>query len=64
MPNATALASFLCYTVVAGNQLTVSKAFTSLALFNQLQEPMTALPEQFFALLHGKASSRNNINPR
>lgn len=55
MPSATALTSFLCYTVIAQERLTVSKAFTSIALFAQLQEPMTALPEQIFALLHGEA---------
>lgn len=54
MPSATALTSFLCYTLIAGERLTVSKAFTSIALFSQLQEPMTALPGQIFAMLHGK----------
>lgn len=53
MPSATALTSFLCYTLVAGERLTVSKAFTSIALFNQLQTPMVALPGQVFAMLHG-----------
>jgi hypothetical protein len=56
IPSATALTSFLCYTLVAGQRLTVSKAFTSLALFSQLQEPMTALPGQFFAMLHAYIS--------
>jgi hypothetical protein len=39
--------------MIAGERLTVSKAFTAIALFSQLQEPMTALPGQFFAMLHG-----------
>ncbi|KAJ7170194.1 pleiotropic drug resistance ABC transporter [Mycena filopes] len=56
IPSATALTSFLCYTLIAGERLTVSKAFTSLALFSQLQEPMTALPGQFFAMLHAYVS--------
>ncbi|CAK5280326.1 unnamed protein product [Mycena citricolor] len=56
IPSATALTSFLCYTLIAGERLTVSKAFTALALFSQLQEPMTALPGQFFALLHAYVS--------
>ncbi|KAF9015690.1 P-loop containing nucleoside triphosphate hydrolase protein [Cyathus striatus] len=56
IPSATALATFLCYTLIAGEQLTVSKAFTSIALFSQLQEPMTALPGQFFAMLHAHVS--------
>ncbi|KAJ7786610.1 pleiotropic drug resistance ABC transporter [Mycena metata] len=56
IPSATALTSFFCYTLIAGQRLTVSKAFTSLALFTQLQEPMTALPGQFFAMLHAYVS--------
>ncbi|KAG5732825.1 ATP-dependent bile acid permease, partial [Termitomyces sp. T112] len=56
MPSATALTSFFCYTFIAQERLTVSKAFTSIALFSQLQEPMTALPEQIFALLHAYVS--------
>ncbi|KAG6873222.1 hypothetical protein C0995_001576 [Termitomyces sp. Mi166 len=56
MPSATALISFFCYTSIAQERLTVSKAFTSIALFAQLQEPMTALPEQIFALLHAYVS--------
>jgi len=53
IPSAMALSSFLCYTLIAGERLTVSKAFTSVALFSQLQTPMVALPGQFFAMLHG-----------
>ncbi|TFK19978.1 pleiotropic drug resistance ABC transporter [Coprinopsis marcescibilis] len=56
MPSATALTCFLCYTVVAGERLTVSKAFTSIALFSYLQEPMVALPGQIFAMLHAYVS--------
>ncbi|KAK7063980.1 P-loop containing nucleoside triphosphate hydrolase protein [Favolaschia claudopus] len=56
IPSATALTSFLCYTLIAGQRLTVSKAFTSLALFSSLQEPMTALPSQVFAMLHAYVS--------
>jgi hypothetical protein len=57
MPSATALACFLCYTLIAGERLTVSKAFTSIALFSYLQEPMIALPGQIFAVLHGTSFS-------
>jgi hypothetical protein len=53
IPSATALATFSWYTLGEQEQLTVSKAFTAVALFSQLQEPMTALPGQFFAMLHG-----------
>ncbi|KAJ3833131.1 P-loop containing nucleoside triphosphate hydrolase protein [Lentinula raphanica] len=56
MPSATALVSFLSYTLIAGERLTVSTAFTAIALFTQLQEPMTALPGQFFAMLHAYVS--------
>ncbi|THH32259.1 hypothetical protein EUX98_g1936 [Antrodiella citrinella] len=56
IPSATALSCFLCYTYVAGQKLTVSKAFTSVALFSQLQEPMSLLPQQVFALLHAYVS--------
>lgn len=53
MPSATALTTFLCYTVIAREPLTVSKAFTSIALLNHLQSSMVALPGQVFAMLHG-----------
>jgi len=43
----------MTYTLIAGERLTVSKAFTSISLFSQLQEPMTALPGHIFALFHG-----------
>ncbi|KAL0951622.1 hypothetical protein HGRIS_008303 [Hohenbuehelia grisea] len=56
IPSATALVSFMCYTLIAGEKLTISKAFTSIALFSSIQEPMTALPGQFFALLHAYVS--------
>lgn len=56
MPSATGLLSFLCYTLIAGEKLTVSKAFTSVSLFSYLQGPMTELPAQIFALLHGEYS--------
>lgn len=48
-----ALTSFLCYTMIVGERLTVSKAFTSIALFGYLQSAMMALPGQVFAMLHG-----------
>ncbi|KAI3621779.1 abc transporter [Moniliophthora roreri] len=56
MPSATALASFICYTLIAGQRLTVSTAFTAIALFSQLQGPMTEIPEKLFALLHAYVS--------
>ncbi|KZS88201.1 P-loop containing nucleoside triphosphate hydrolase protein [Sistotremastrum niveocremeum HHB9708] len=56
VPSAVALVAFVSYTVIARQPLTVSKAFTSLALFAQLQEPMRSLPDQIFALLHAYVS--------
>ncbi|KAF5323393.1 hypothetical protein D9611_005605 [Ephemerocybe angulata] len=56
MPSATALTCFLCYTLIAGERLTVSKAFTSIALFSSLQGPMVSLPGQIFAMLHAYVS--------
>ncbi|KZT01394.1 uncharacterized protein LAESUDRAFT_739182 [Laetiporus sulphureus 93-53] len=56
MPSATAVAVFLCYTLIAGEKLTVAKAFTSIALFSYLQGPMTALPGQLFALFRAYVS--------
>ena len=63
----------MSYTLIAGQPLTVSKAFTAIMLFSQrksharrsssdaypfpaVQEPMTALPGQVFALLHAYVS--------
>lgn len=48
--------SFLFYTTVAGESLTVSKTFTSLALFGHLIFPLSYLPEQIFMLLHAYVS--------
>lgn len=53
LPSATALTCFLCYTLVAHEKLTVSKAFTSIALFSYLQGPMVEFPSQIMALLQG-----------
>ena len=53
MPSAAALTSFLCYTLISGQRLTVSKAFTSIALLSQLESPMMILPGQIFSLLRG-----------
>ncbi|KAI5120846.1 hypothetical protein M0805_007033 [Coniferiporia weirii] len=56
VPSAMALFSFLFYTVIANGRLTVSKTFTSLALFSALQNPMMDLPNQFFSFLHAYVS--------
>ncbi|KAI0326434.1 hypothetical protein GY45DRAFT_1373978, partial [Cubamyces sp. BRFM 1775] len=46
MPSATALTTFVCYTVIAGQRLTVATAFTAISLFSYLQGPMTEIPDQ------------------
>ena len=56
MPSATALTTFVCYTVIAGQRLTVATAFTAISLFSYLQGPMTEIPDQVFALLHGECT--------
>ncbi|TBU62826.1 P-loop containing nucleoside triphosphate hydrolase protein [Dichomitus squalens] len=56
MPSGTALATFVCYTVIAGKPLTVATAFTAIALFSYLQGPMVELPDQVFAMLHAYVS--------
>lgn len=63
MPSATALISFLCYTLIDGQKLTVAKAFTSVALFSYLQGPMAALPNQIFAILHGECITFDKHRP-
>ncbi len=55
MPSATALVTFVCYTVVAKERLTVAVAFTAIALFSYLQGPMMELPDQVRAMLHGES---------
>ncbi|XP_006460356.1 hypothetical protein AGABI2DRAFT_203369 [Agaricus bisporus var. bisporus H97] len=55
-PSATSLLAFLCYTLVEGQRLTVSKAFTALSLFSYLQGPMAALPGQIEALIKAYVS--------
>lgn len=53
VPSAVILVSFVSFTIIAKEPLTVSKAFTAIEVFSQLQTPMTQLPSQIFALLHG-----------
>ncbi|KAG8988966.1 hypothetical protein FRB94_014789 [Tulasnella sp. JGI-2019a] len=58
IPSAVILVSFLSFTTLAGEQLTVSKAFTSIEVFNQLQGPLTELPGQIIALLQAFVSMK------
>ena len=45
--------SFFFYTVIAGGHLTVAKTFTALALFSNLESPMTEFPGQLYGYLDG-----------
>ena len=56
IPSAVVLVAFTSYTIIAGEPLTVSKAFVSIEIFSQLQGPMADLPNQIFALLHAYVS--------
>ncbi|CCA72145.1 related to multidrug resistance protein [Serendipita indica DSM 11827] len=56
IPSATALASFIAYTLISKRPLTVSVAFTALGVFGQLQSSMTALPGHIFAMFHAYIS--------
>ena len=53
VPSAVVLVAFTSYTLLAKEPLTVSRAFTAIEVFSQLQGPMAQLPQQIFALLHG-----------
>ncbi|CAE6506129.1 unnamed protein product [Rhizoctonia solani] len=56
VPSAVILVAFTSYTLLAKEPLTVSRAFTAIELFSQLQGPMSQLPQQIFALLHAYVS--------
>ncbi|KDQ09185.1 hypothetical protein BOTBODRAFT_179201 [Botryobasidium botryosum FD-172 SS1] len=52
IPSAVILVSFMAFTTIAGQPLSVSKVFASIEVFAWLQAPMAELPNQIFALLH------------
>ncbi|CAE6425291.1 unnamed protein product [Rhizoctonia solani] len=56
VPSAVVLVAFTSYTLLAKEPLTVSRAFTAIEVFSQLQGPMSQLPQQIFALLHAYVS--------
>ncbi|CAE6434528.1 unnamed protein product [Rhizoctonia solani] len=56
VPSAVILVAFTSYTLLAKEPLTVSRAFTAIEVFSQLQGPMSQLPQQIFALLHAYVS--------
>ncbi|KAG8691671.1 hypothetical protein FRC11_013282 [Ceratobasidium sp. 423] len=56
VPSAVVLVAFTSYTLLAKEPLIVSRAFTAIEVFSQLQGPMSQLPQQIFALLHAYVS--------
>lgn len=57
-PVVVTVVSFMHYTLVRGERLTPSKAFTSIAVFNELRFALSALPETFIQVLQGFVSCR------
>ncbi|KAJ3345476.1 hypothetical protein GGF32_008414, partial [Allomyces javanicus] len=55
-PFAVAFATFAVYLLTSGEQLTPSKAFVSLSLFNLLQFPMTMLPNVISSVVDSSVS--------
>ncbi|WOO81435.1 ATP-dependent bile acid permease [Vanrija pseudolonga] len=57
-PVLVTVVSFLHFTLIRGETLTPSVAFTSIAVFNELRFALNALPETFIAALQGFVSCR------
>ncbi|KAE8542519.1 hypothetical protein D1P53_001298 [Cryptococcus gattii VGV] len=57
-PVVVTVVSFLHYTLVRGQQLTPSIAFTSVAVFAELRYALNAIPETFIQALQGFVSCR------
>ena len=55
-PMLVTVLSFTFYTVVDGNELTATKTFTSIALFNILRFPMAMLPNVIVSIIEAKVS--------
>ncbi|KAJ3352784.1 Multidrug resistance-associated protein 1 [Allomyces javanicus] len=55
-PFTVAFATFFIYLLTSGEQLTPSKAFVSLSLFNLLQFPMTTLPSVIASVVDSSVS--------
>ncbi|KAM0755443.1 P-loop containing nucleoside triphosphate hydrolase protein [Meredithblackwellia eburnea MCA 4105] len=58
IPDAITLTAFFCFTKVAGQQLTIPIAFTSIALFQQVRMPLNNLPQGILGLLQTFVSIR------
>ncbi|KAL1925554.1 uncharacterized protein VTP21DRAFT_437 [Calcarisporiella thermophila] len=55
-PAFVTLSTFLCYTKIAGHELTASTLFTALALFNMLRDPLNMLPSVVADIVRAKVS--------
>eukprot|EP00128_Syssomonas_multiformis_P009734 Colp12_sorted_trinity150504_noHs@29356 len=55
-PALVSLITFVTYTAIAKNELTVSRAFTALALFNVLRFPLAVLPDMVNELILARVS--------
>ncbi|QRW13623.1 ABC transporter transmembrane region [Ceratobasidium sp. AG-Ba] len=54
-PTMVAVVSFMCY-VALGNELTVSIAFTSIALFNMVKSPLNVIPQWIVSIMQAGVS--------
>ncbi|KAG8691765.1 hypothetical protein FRC08_010094 [Ceratobasidium sp. 394] len=54
-PTMVAVVSFFCY-VALGNELTVSVAFTSIALFNMVKSPLNVIPQWIVSIMQAGVS--------
>ncbi|KAG9123240.1 hypothetical protein FRC07_000064, partial [Ceratobasidium sp. 392] len=54
-PTMVAVVSFFCY-VALGNELTVSIAFTSIALFNMVKSPLNVIPQWIVSIMQAGVS--------
>ncbi|KAK4706065.1 hypothetical protein P7C70_g135, partial [Phenoliferia sp. Uapishka_3] len=55
-PDLVMLVAFACFTKIMGQELTVPIAFTSLALFALVRDPMYSLPQSFTSILQSEHS--------
>ncbi|KAL8292365.1 hypothetical protein RQP46_001831 [Phenoliferia psychrophenolica] len=56
IPDGITLVSFYCFTELAGRELTIPVAFTALALFQQVRQALTNVPQGIYGLLQARVS--------
>ncbi|QFZ26635.1 putative ATP-dependent bile acid permease [Clavispora lusitaniae] len=56
VPTLVTVISFYCYTVIQGNELTASIAFTALSLFTLLRSPLDQLADMIAVVIQSKVS--------